>query len=196
MPKLEQVLPSRLGEYAAIPIWFEVQSEYVLEEVRGGLEGLRLREQPVASPYTKDYDLLPDGGPQRWPEQFDISNWGIFLALDGGRAVGGAAVAWDTPAVHMLQGRMDVAVLWDLRVAPGARRRGVGTALFRRAAAWARERGCTRLRVETQNVNVPACRFYAREGCTLATLDRHAYVAVPEVAHEVMLIWTLPLEGA
>jgi GNAT superfamily N-acetyltransferase len=94
----------------------------------------------------------------------------------------------------MLVGRRDLAVLWDLRVAPAARRRGVGAALFRAAAAWAAARGCAQLKVETQNVNVPACRFYARQGCVLGAIDRFAYPGLP---HEVRLLWytALPARG-
>ena len=55
-----------------------------------------------------------------------------------------------------------------------------------RAEAWARACGATWLKVETQNVNVPACRFYARQGCVLGAVDRFAYPALPD---EVRLLW-------
>jgi ribosomal protein S18 acetylase RimI-like enzyme len=77
-------------------------------------------------------------------------------------------------------------------VAPDARGRGVGGALFRAADAWAASRGCRRLEVETQNVNVGACRFYARQGCALAAIDRLAY---PELPDETMLLWCRELAG-
>jgi GNAT superfamily N-acetyltransferase len=95
-------------------------------------------------------------------------------------------VAFDTPTVEMLEGRRDLAVLWDIRVAPEARGQGVGAALFGAAAAWAAARGCRQLKVETQNVNVPACRFYASQGCVLAAIHRFAYPGLP---HEVQLLW-------
>ena len=69
---------------------------------------------------------------------------------------------------------------------PAARGRGVGSALFRAAAAWARGRGCWQLGVETQNVNVAACRLYARQGCMLASVDRFAYPGLPG---EIRLLW-------
>jgi len=40
--------------------------------------------------------------------------------------------------------------------------------------------------VETQNVNVPACRFYARMGCVLGGIHRFAY---PELPGEARLLW-------
>jgi hypothetical protein len=40
--------------------------------------------------------------------------------------------------------------------------------------------------VETQNVNVAACRFYARQGCVLTAVDPFAYPALPG---EIQLLW-------
>jgi hypothetical protein len=45
------------------------------------------------------------------------------------------------------------------------------------------------LKAETQNTNIPACRFYARQGCELRAIDRFAYSEEPEVAQEIMLLW-------
>jgi len=77
-------------------------------------------------------------------------------------------------------------------VHPNHRRSRIGTALFIEAVKWSKERNCKYLKAETQNVDVPACRFYARQGCLLGEIDRFAYSA-PQVAHEAMLIWYLDL---
>ena len=42
------------------------------------------------------------------------------------------------------------------------------------------------MKVETQNTNVPACRFYSRMGCKLAAIDRFAYA---NPLGEAQLIW-------
>jgi hypothetical protein len=62
----------------------------------------------------------------------------------------------------------------------------VGTVLFQAAERWAASRGARWLKVETQNINVPACRFYARQGCVLGGLHRFAYSSLPD---EVQLLW-------
>jgi GNAT superfamily N-acetyltransferase len=175
-----------LPQYGSVPIAFRVESRLRVELIHGGLGGLMLVEEPVA-PYVKDYDAIEDEGPSRWPARWDVRNWGILSAFDGTRRVGGAAVAWNTEGVDLLEGRDDVAVLWDLRVHPEYRGRGVGHRLFTRAETWARERRCRRFKVETQNINVPACRFYARQGCVLGTIDRYAYAA--DAPDEVQLLW-------
>ena len=95
-------------------------------------------------------------------------------------------IAYDTPGVDMLEGRSDLAVLWDIRVFQGARSQGVGTQLFTAAEQWARRRGCRTMKIETQNINVPACRFYAHMGCTLGVINRYAYT---HIENEVQLIW-------
>ena len=51
------------------------------------------------------------------------------------------------------------------------------------------------MKIETQNVNVPACRFYQRLGCRLGEIHRYGYAAVRAVAGEVMLNWYLDLSG-
>ena len=116
-----------LAEYADIPIAFEVREIFeVLAEADGSVQ-LEARRLPVC--YVKDYDALHDS-PMRWADQFDLSNWGFFSALSGAQCVGRAAVTCNTPTMEMLEGRRDLALLWDIRVAPSARRRGVGAALF------------------------------------------------------------------
>jgi len=193
-----EVGPKALKRYGAIPIAFTVESILRVEPDAAGLGGLTMAEEPVSEPYVKDYDALEPEPLTRWARRFDISDWGFFLAVEGGgqggreRDIGGATVAWNSPMVNMLAGRKDLAVLWDIRVHPDHRGRGVGTALFRRAARWARDHECALLKIETQNVNVAACRFYAAQGCRLGAIDRHAYTD-PRVAHEAMLIWYLDL---
>lgn len=90
----------------------------------------------------------------------------------------------------MTDGRDDVAVLRDIRVKPGSTRAGVGTALFERVVGWAGESGMQMLKIETQNNNVAACRFYQKMGARLGGVQRHAYGDYPD---EVMLLWYLEL---
>jgi len=185
-----EISPEYLSEYQKVPSRFEVRSILQASVVDGGLGGIDLREIPVSFPYIKDYDAY-DELPSDWSKQFDVSNWGFFLAKDGKDTVGAAAVAFNTTGVFMLESRLDLSVLWDIRVRKEAR--GAGILLFRTAARWSRERGCTQMKIETQNVNVPACRFYARMGAQLGEIRRFAYAAIPAVAHEVMLNWYLDL---
>lgn len=179
----------QLDRHGDISIEFEVRTVLAVELVDDGLAGVRLIETTVNEPWLKNYDT-GDGGPARWASRFNVERWGLLGAYEGNRRIGGAVIAIDTPDLHLLRGRQDLAVLWDLRVAPDARRSGVGLALFEAATAWAGERRCSALEVETQHINVPANRFYHRMGCSLASVDRYAYGDLHE---ETQLIWHLDL---
>jgi GNAT superfamily N-acetyltransferase len=182
----EALTPAALSEHAAIPIAFMVDQILQVRLLDGGLAGMSLTQAAVTDPYLKDYDAIEGEGPQCWPGRFDVSNWGLIGARRDGASVGGAVIATRTPGLHMLGGREDLAVLWDIRVAPRERGGGIGSALFRAAGDWAGTRGCRWLKIETQNVNVPACRFYHKMGCTLGAIDRFAYTGQPA---EVRLLW-------
>jgi GNAT superfamily N-acetyltransferase len=172
---------SELHRYAMIPSAFEA---YTVFEVLEGTKGFELQERKIAPPYRKDYDAVEN--PMEWPARFDVSNWTLIVAFNAGERVGGAIGAFDSPGLDVFEGRDDLAVLWDIRVSPKARRLGVGSALFRSIEAWARTNNCRELRVETQNTNVAACRLYAREGCLLKRANHNAYPSLPD---EVQLVW-------
>ena len=173
-----------MASYADISIAFTVARVLDVTVRTGDPGDFALAERPVEVPYVKDYDRIEH--PADWAQRFDLSNWGFFGAWVEGQRVGAAAVVFKTPTVSLLEGRTDHAVLWDIRVASEARRLGIGAALYRAAVAWATARGCSELKVETQNVNVPACRFYAAQGCELRAVHRFAYPALPD---EVQLLW-------
>ena len=177
-----------LGEYAKVSIAFTVESRYVAVPIGGAVGGWRLIEERVDPPWVKDYD----GGepPNRWL-RWDTTNWRILSAFAGDERVGGAIVVHDSPELEFLEGCEDLAALWDLRVAPEWRRRGVGTMLFEHVVRNAKRAGCVELKIETQDLNVNACDFYAKQGCWLANVIPDAYPGWPD---EVEFDWMLELE--
>ena len=175
-----------LPEYGRIPISFQVRSVFDVQLLEGGLKGIRLSERPVASPWVKDYDAFKGEGPTRWANHWNISNWGVISAFVNGVRQGGCVIAHDTSGVRKLEDRADIAALWDIRVAPQYRGKGIGGSLIEEALTWSKRRNCRMLKVETQNINVPACRFYAKHGFTLGAINRYAYTECPD---EIELIW-------
>ena len=175
-----------LGEYAKVSIAFMVASKYVAVPNECAA-GWTLREEPVDPPWIKDYD----GGepPTRWL-RWDNTNWRILSAFSGDERVGGAIVVHDSPQLDFLEGRNDLAALWDIRVQPEWRGSGVGTTLFENVVRYAKRVGCIELKIETQDVNVKACDFYLKQGCRLVNIIPDAYPGWPE---EVEFDWMLDL---
>ncbi len=181
-----------IDDYATVPMVYTARSRLRVSLSEAGLGGVTLTEEPVVPPLEKDYDrdYGEADGPRGWKRLSTIDGWGFWSAFDGSDRVGGAVLARGTPELCMLKHRDDLAALWDIRVRPEYQRQGIGKALFEAMLTGARRRGCTLLVIKTQDNNVPACRFYAAQGCTLGALDRYAYADHPD---ETQLIWTLPL---
>ena len=175
-----------LSEYARVPITFTVDRVLDVTSRDDGRGEFILSERRLDVPYEKDYDAIAGEGPLQWSRRFDLSRWALLTARFANSIVGGAVVAFDTPGLTMLEGRRDLAVLWDIRVAPDARHQGIGSALFQKVEAKAQLHGCRQLKIETQNTNVRACRFYERQGCRLQVIHRAAY---PEFPEEIQLLW-------
>jgi ribosomal protein S18 acetylase RimI-like enzyme len=186
--EIREVTKEHLNEYVKIPMWFKVTSKFNLNKVNGGLGGITFDEIVVA-PYIKDLSLYDK--PLEWSKRFDISNWGFFIAYDNDLPIGGATLAYNTEGVKLLSNRKDITVLWDLRVAPEYKSMGIGSKLFSFVVNWSKERNCKQIKIETQNNNVPACKFYAKQGAVLAEINEYAYYG--EDDDEVMLIWYLDL---
>lgn len=186
MAEIREEGPDAFASHGKISISFQIRSVLEVVDASAGRE-LRASAVPAR---TKDYDACAGDRPAELAKRFDVRNWRILSAWRDEQRVGGAILAWNTPGVDMLEGRHDLAVLWDLRVAPAHRGSGVGRAIWLASERWAARQGCTELKVETQDTNVPACRFYERMGCTLDEVVPHAYSEFPE---ETRLLWAKQL---
>jgi ribosomal protein S18 acetylase RimI-like enzyme len=188
LPAIEIVVEGAdvLAAYASISISYRIVEILDPDSPDDSVAGLPFALRAVGESIVKDYDALPGNNPLDWPARFDVSSWGFLAAYSGNERVGGAVVISQCPDVDMLDGRVDLALLWDIRVAPAARNRGVGPALLAAAESWARLRKAREMKVETQNTNVPACRFYARHGFILRDVHRNVY---PDLPGEVQLLW-------
>lgn len=190
MIEFKQVDTSHLEQYNKIPMKVQVKSHYVLEKIDGGMGGILLQEVPE-NEYVKD--LGSSAELSKINDLFDVSNWAFFMAFDGEKAVAGGTVASKTQGLKMLDGRNDLAVLWDIRVEDDYKRQGIGETIFKMAINWARKAGLKQLKIECQNNNVPAIRFYQKQGAVLCSIDEFAYYNDRDYGNEVQLIWYLDL---
>ena len=180
-------------QYDSIPMCYDVSSYYKIEKINRGLGGFTLIESAV-EPYIKDFCIGDDGSASQW-ERFDLSNWAFFMAFDGERPIGAATVASRTKEVGMLEGRDDLALLWDIRVEEAYKRQGIGQVLFDMAVEWSRGQALVQMKIECQSNNVPAIKFYHKQGAELSAIDEYAnyndYACynAPEFRHETEFIW-------
>jgi GNAT superfamily N-acetyltransferase len=163
--------------HAAIPIAFLVNR--VLEPGPGG-DPLDLVTRELPDPWLKNYDAEDGASPALWPNLYDTSTWRVISAWQGTERVGGLVLFTSTPGVDMLEGRSDLALIWDIRVAPESRGCGIGSRLVSAAVDWARCHACRELKVETQNINFGAYRFYESQGFDLRSVRRGAYPDLPD----------------
>jgi ribosomal protein S18 acetylase RimI-like enzyme len=172
--------------YASVPIAFEVSEIVDVSTLRP--ESARFTWSPISPPWIKDYDALVPHGPLGWPSSHATDKW-VFLAAysDTTERLGGAVVVIDQDGIVALGGRPNYAILWDVRVAPALRRHRIGGALLSEVEVVARQAGCRGLEVETQDINVAACRLYAAHDFAITAVNPGAYHEAPT---ETQLIWT------
>ena len=183
--EIVEIGPAELANYATIPSRILVTERLECESFSAD-GASRLRSVPVRESYIKRYDDQAESDPRRWPALFTLVRWGFFVARRGDEVLGGAAVA---PGSDVSVGDALLAasaVLWDIRVDEGSRRDGVGAALFRAVERWSVARGFSRLIIETQDINVGACRFYQSMGCTLTGWQPNGYA---DLRSEARLVW-------
>jgi ribosomal protein S18 acetylase RimI-like enzyme len=178
--------PGYLADYGRVSIGFSVAAAFDAPALAALARGTPAVATALARPYWKDYDEHPGSCPTEWAARFDLSRWSILAAYRGDQRVGGAAVVSDDPLIDLLRECAGCALLWDLRVDPEHRAHGIGSALLRAVEETALQRGARVLRVETQQINVPACRFYQRHGFHLERITPGAYANLPD---ETQLIW-------
>ena len=97
-----------------------------------------------------------------------------------------------------LSGQITVTKHWnayawidDFAVDVEFRRHGVGRALMQKAVDWARSKRLPGIMLETQDINVPACRFYENFGFTLRGFDTYLYKGSNPDTDEIALYWYL-----
>lgn len=188
----QQIRKEYLSLYDTIPMSVLVKTVYKIEKNDNGLGGIRFIESRVdeyinhIGIHCKFIEL---------EKEFDLSNWAFFIAFAGDKPVGAASVASKCNNVSMLDRRDDLAVLWDIRVDEAFKKSGIGSHLFKMISHWASHQGLKQLKIECQNNNVPACKFYHKMGAVLSAMNEYAYYHDKLTRHEVQLIWYLDLEN-
>ncbi|MDN4608277.1 streptothricin N-acetyltransferase SatA [Sporosarcina highlanderae] len=80
------------------------------------------------------------------------------------------------------------ALIEDIAVAKNYRKNGVGKSLLHKATEWALEKNSIGLMLETQDINLSACRFYAKNHFVIGAVDTMLYSNFP-TANEIAVFW-------
>ncbi len=172
IPRLAEIRPG-----------FVSDTVLVVERLGSGItSGWRLVERPLDTPFDKGTAYDFDSGEQRLTRGRFERRDGLHRVVEcNGRIMG---VLDATP-----QEWNDTVWVWNIMLDHSIRRRGVGRKLFAQAVAWARGLGYRALVFETQTNNVPACKFYAAQGCELDGLRMTLYHNDDMARGEVAIFW-------
>lgn len=80
------------------------------------------------------------------------------------------------------------ALVEDIRVQKDSRHQGIGSRLLQAAVEWAKRNHFAGLVLETQDVNLSACRFYAKHRFVIGSVDTMLYSNF-STAGEVAILW-------
>ena len=90
----------------------------------------------------------------------------IFLAYADGKCAGQIVLRKDWNRYAFIE---------DICVSASYRGNGIGMALIQKAVQWAKEKGLCGLALETQDNNLLACRFYAKNRLVLGAVNTMLY---------------------
>ncbi|AFC30519.1 YyaR [Paenibacillus mucilaginosus 3016] len=131
-------------------------------------------EEIFEEPYYKQYEN----------DDIDISyiyerEKAVFLYYDDNISIG---------QIKLRSNWNGFALVEDIAVAKDQRKKGIGTALLKKAEEWARQNNLIGLMLETQDVNISACLFYARNDFKIGGVDSMLYSNFP-TANEKAIFW-------
>ncbi len=131
-------------------------------------------EEKFAKPYVKKYD----------DEDIDVSyieeeDKVVFFYYAENDCVGRSKLRSNWNGYALIE---------DIAVAKDYRKNGVGTALLHKAIEWAKENHLCGLMLETQDINVSACHFYAKNNFVIGAVDTMLYSNF-STANEIAVFW-------
>ncbi|MFB5762428.1 GNAT family N-acetyltransferase [Paenibacillus medicaginis] len=117
-----------------------------------------LYEQPYESKYPEHEDL---------DEYMNSDDSIAFLYYSQGKCLGHIRLSTSD--------EIKFASIDRLIVLESSRGKGIGTALLNKAKEWALQKGMKGFTLETQDVNLLACRFYLKNGLEIGAVDTMLY---------------------
>lgn len=192
---IRPLTPKDIPQLAAIRPGYRSETIFEVERLHDGFQfGWRLTEKRLTIPFDKGhlYDFTPS----------------VQDEIRGRLALGENGCEWVATDGPALIGILDAeykewnntVFIWNLMIDEAHRGRGIGRALWACVVDYGRARGARAITLETQQTNVPACRFYHKMGCQLVGLDENLYANITDqqapLSHttpEIALFWAFRL---
>ncbi|MHA2270923.1 MAG: GNAT family N-acetyltransferase [Candidatus Hodarchaeales archaeon] len=173
---IKKISHENLNDFSRIDNSFEVSSVIELGMIQGEI---RYKIKEVAEGWEKKYDTPRDFDPA---SVINNETAVIFLAYLDGLIAGKVVLKkyWN-----------NFAYIDDIAVDRSFRRRGIGQQLLHRAISWAQEKGFPGIMLETQNINVGACKLYESCGFQIGGFDQLVYKAMNLPKDEIAIYWYL-----
>jgi GNAT superfamily N-acetyltransferase len=165
----ESAMIVRPAELTDLRACLEIDHSYVTDHVWQMEERERNREIAVIFRATR----LPRPMRVKYPKDYDnlLESWrrgDCFLVAEEDSEIRGY-LDMSVQSWHLTGWVNHLAVARDYR------RQGIGTALLKRAAEWARQQGLRRLMLEIQTKNYPAIRFCQKNGFVFCGFNDRYY---------------------
>lgn len=136
--------------------------------------------------FERTYSRTYDADTYDYNEYIENPDKAIFLAYSDDACVGQIVLKTDWNKYALVE---------DICVSNAARGKGIGTALLQKAITWAKERRLSGLALETQDINLLACRFYAKCGFVIGGVNSMLYKNFEKPwCDEVAIYWYLKFE--
>jgi len=167
---IRPLIPKDIPHLAALRPGYRSETVFEVERLHDGFQfGWRLVEKRLPVPFDKGhlYDFTPSVQDEirgRLALGADGCEW---VAADGPHLIGildAEYRAWN-----------NTVFIWNLMIDVDYRGQGIGRALWACGVDYGQARGARAITLETQQTNVPACRFYLKMGCQLVGLDESLY---------------------
>lgn len=184
MIEIQPLIELKTADVYRLIVGYDSDAKYAVRRTETG-QGwtFELELIPLTPPYHKRYDHLNDASIAQY--QGMVATGFSFGAFEGGQCVGLAiatAEQWNKCYwVH------------ELHVAQTHQRRGIGSKLVEALATKGQEASLRTVLCETQNVNVPAIRFYLKQGFHLEGLDLSHYRNTDYPHGEIVVFMKMPL---
>ncbi|MCB2178877.1 GNAT family N-acetyltransferase [bacterium] len=159
------------------------QEKYLVgKSETNGLSAITLELQPLKAPFIKHWDHDPD----LLEFYQSVLEHGLSLGCYMDSRLVGIAIAEKRDWNRSLW-------VWEFHVDPGYRYQGLGSQMVTALANLAQKANCRVIVCETQNTNVPAIRFYRKNGFEIGGVDLSYYTNHDMTDFEVAIFMKLYL---